>query len=59
MRSILLGRGSTIARNEDVGVGREGDCAVRIVFNQDADRHCLSMTKLRGCNTAMLGISDP
>ena len=29
-----------MSKDECVGRGGEGDCAVRIVFDQDADGHC-------------------
>ena len=45
MRSILLGRSRTMAQDEDVGAGREGDDAVWVIFDQDADRHCPYLTK--------------
>lgn len=28
-----------MSQYEGVGLGREGDCAVRVVLDQDADRH--------------------
>lgn len=36
-----------MAQDKGMRGGGEGDCAVRIFFDQDADRHCLCLT-LRG-----------
>ena len=59
MRSILLRRSRTMAQDEDVGAGREGDGAVWVIFDQDADRHCPYLTKRCGSSMVISGISDP
>ena|SRR6266567_2036094 len=59
MRSILLGQSRTMAQDENVGAGREGDDAVWVIFDQDADRHCPYLTKLCGSSILISGISGP
>jgi hypothetical protein len=47
-----------MAQNQSMSRGREGDCAVRVFFDQDADRHCLGVT-IRGWRVeGDLGMSE-
>lgn len=50
----MFDRGRTVPQNKCVGRCGECDCAVRIVFDQDADRHW----RRRGSKVGVVNVSN-
>lgn len=56
---IMIGRRGRVAEDERMGRGGEGDCAVRILFDQHADRHGggAVVMRIRGCEEEQASMS--